>query len=397
MWCRLDGAELDVADGITIDDACAAAQLAIDAGLDAVHVSAYADPGIGVAFTRAPLVHEPGGFLDLARAVKDAVAPAPVLAVGRIEPDVGDRLVADGDADFVTMGRRLLADPELPNKLAAGRTDDVRPCIYSYRCVGNVFLTRGARCTVNASTGREHELPIAFEPATSPRHVLVIGGGPAGMETARIAAARGHRVTLLERSAQLGGRARLAAHVEAAVGPFVAWLERQLAAHGVDVQLGCDARDVDVNALGADVVVLATGADVPSCDDDVAGALAAMGPTDELTVFGGNAPAALVAAKLAERDVRVTLVSPHDNFGVGLAPPRLWRTMHALRTFGVTLVVNGELEDDDGNALRFEPWQRGRFDIAAPGGVDVHRVGDCRDVGLLDGAMLDAARVARAL
>ncbi len=155
LWCRLDGAELGVEDGISVADACRTARMAIDAGLDAIHVSAYANPGVGAAFTQAPLVHEPGGFVDLARAVKSAIAPAPVLAVGRIEPEVGDQLIAAGDADFITMGRRLLADPDLPRKLLHDHADDARPCIYAYRCVGNIFLTKGLRCTANPSTGRE--------------------------------------------------------------------------------------------------------------------------------------------------------------------------------------------------------------------------------------------------
>jgi NADPH-dependent 2,4-dienoyl-CoA reductase/sulfur reductase-like enzyme len=401
LWCRLDGAEIDVTDGITVDDACRTAALAIDAGLDAVHVSAYADPGIGAAFTRAPLVHEPGGYIELARAVKRAIAPAPVLAVGRIEPEVGDRLIADGDADFVTMGRKLLADPDLPNLLAADRAADARPCVYSYRCVGNVFLTRGVRCTANPSTGREHELPVEVEPAARPRRVVVVGGGPAGMETARVAAARGHTVTLFERGERLGGRALLAARVEPAVGRLVAWHERQLGALGVDVRLGTDATPRDVQACDPEAVVLATGAAVPVADARVA-ALLDGDPPAALTVYGGNGPAALFAAVMAERGARVTLASPHENFGVGLSPPRLWRTMDALRRFGVTFAPGTAFDDrdqpgDGDDAVAFEPWDTTGDAHPYRGRIDVRHVGDCREVGLIDGALLDAARVGRAL
>ncbi|MDQ1520479.1 MAG: hypothetical protein QOI55_1552 [Actinomycetota bacterium] len=396
VWCRLDGAELDVPDGITIDDACATAKLAVDAGLDAIHVSAYADPGVGAAFTRAPLVHEPGGFVELARAVKHAVAPAPVIAVGRIEPDVGDRLVERGDADFVTMGRKLLADPELPNKLAGAGVDHVRPCIYSYRCVGNVFLTRGARCTVNPSTGREHELPLELVPASAARHVVVVGGGPAGMETARIAAARGHHVTLLERAGQLGGRALLAAHVEPAIGGLVAWLEGRLRAHGVDVRVGVDVDASTVEPLAPDAVVVATGADVPTADDRLRELLQPdEAPPPTATVFGGNAPAALLAATLAERGTRVRLMSPHDNFGIGLAPPRLWRTMDTLRRGGVVLEANASRSSASDDVVVLDPWLPRATVIEAAEHVGVYRVGDCNDVRLIDGAMLDAAHVGR--
>jgi 2,4-dienoyl-CoA reductase (NADPH2) len=385
LWCRLDGAELGVDDGIRVEDACATARMAIDAGLDAIHVSAYADPGIGAAFTRAPLVHEPGGFVELARAVKAAVAPAPVLAVGRIEPDVGDTLIAAGDADFITMGRKLLADPDLPNKLLHERADDVRPCIYAYRCVGNIFLTKGERCTANPSTGREHELPHELVAADESRRVVVIGGGPAGMETARIAAARGHTVTLYERRSELGGRARLAALIDPPIGQLLAWLERQLEQLDVDVHLGCEVP----GAMDADFVIDATGASTPLDDARLRGLLGGDRNEDDVVVFGGNEPAALVAAALAKRGGRVSLLSPHDNFGVGLSPPRLWRVMATLRERGAELVTNATAPD---GALLFEPWEptRERAGIT-------HRVGDCREVTFLDGAMLDAARVGRSL
>ncbi|MCU1426352.1 MAG: putative NADH-dependent oxidoreductase, partial [Actinomycetia bacterium] len=340
MWCRMDGTEFDVPDGITLDDACRTAALAIDAGLDAVHVSAYADPGSGKAFTRAPLVHEPAGFVHLARAVKRSI-DAPVIAVGRIDPDAGNQLIADGDIDFVAMGRKLLADPELPNKLARDQRQSIRPCIYSYRCVGNVFLTRGARCTVNASTGREHELVVELVPADVVRHVVVVGGGPGGLETARIAAARGHRVTVLERAMQVGGRARLAARVEPAIGELVAWLEHEVEHLGVDVRVGVDADAEVLRSFSPDAVVIATGARVPNHDADLAALLERDDIADRpITIVGANGVAALVAASLAQRGARVTLVSERDTFGIGLSPPRLWRTMDALRTNGVELLNN---------------------------------------------------------
>jgi 2,4-dienoyl-CoA reductase (NADPH2) len=398
MWCRLDGAELDVDDGITLDDACRTARLAIGAGLDAVHVSAYADPGIGAAFTRAPLVHEPGGFVALASAVKHAI-DAPVLAVGRIEPDAGDRLIAEGQIDFVTMGRKLLADPDLPNKLAAGRSHDARPCIYSYRCVGNVFLTRGVRCTVNASTGREHEIPVELVPAAVRKRVVVVGGGPAGLDTARIAAARGHDVVLLERSSHLGGRAVLAARVEPATEQFVAWLVRQVEQLGVDVRLGVDATPDAIGALEPDAVVVATGARMPVDDDTLRAFLDADVDGRDVTVAGGNGVAALVAAHAAQRGARVKLVSTGPNVGVGLAPPRLWRVLDELRSRGATIVTDVPAGETDDGALVLDPWtpEPLALDGLAGTGLELHTAGNCVDVRHFDGATLDAALIGRAL
>src|SRR3954447_15649177 len=128
LWCRINGHEFFI-DGTTLDDALRTAQLAVDADVDALHVSAYADPTKAIGYTEAHTTHFPGHFVDYARAVKQTV-PVPVISVGRIEPEDADRWIGEGAFDFVAMGRKLLADPELPNKLAEGRRDDVRPCMY---------------------------------------------------------------------------------------------------------------------------------------------------------------------------------------------------------------------------------------------------------------------------
>ena len=144
VWVRINGEERHVDGGQTLDDALVVARLAVDAGADAVHVSAYADPGVGVGVTDAHTPQQAGRNLPMAAAIK-AVVDVPVIAVGRLEPDAADRAIADGHADLVAMGRALLADPDLPAKLAAGRVDDVRPCIYQYRCIGNIFLNEPRR------------------------------------------------------------------------------------------------------------------------------------------------------------------------------------------------------------------------------------------------------------
>ena len=120
------------------------------AGADALHVSAYADPTSGAAFTEAPLVHQECGYVDFAARIKQRVG-IPVIAVGRIEPEQADRIIGEGRADFVAMGRKLLADPELPRKLAEGRPEDVRPCVYCYTCVAQIFVDRSLYCAVFAA------------------------------------------------------------------------------------------------------------------------------------------------------------------------------------------------------------------------------------------------------
>ena len=159
VWCRMDAREYRIENGITLEESEETARLAERAGADALHVSAYGNPMSGIAFTEAPLVHEPGGYLAFAARIK-RVTSVPVIAVGRISPDAADRALRLGRADFVAMGRKLLADPELPRKLREGRPRDIRPCVYCYTCVGNIFVNESVACAVNPATGREAEAEI---------------------------------------------------------------------------------------------------------------------------------------------------------------------------------------------------------------------------------------------
>jgi NADPH-dependent 2,4-dienoyl-CoA reductase/sulfur reductase-like enzyme len=341
-----------------------------------------------------------------------------VIAVGRLAPDDAEALLARGDADFVAMGRKLLADPDLARKLAAGDADDVRPCIYSYRCVGNVFLTRGVRCSVNASTGREHEVPVETPRAARAERVLVVGGGPAGLEAARVAAEAGHAVTLCERAARLGGAAAFAGFVDPPIAELVAWLERRVRAQGVDVRLGA-ALDADAIArLAPDRVVLATGARRPR--PPVPGALGAENLLDlaaaeralragalagrRIAVWGGGPIGLALGVHLAAAGSEVAIVETSARFGAGLAPPRLWRALDALRRAGAALHARTAavavepaglvVADKEGKesllpadaillALPGEPDPT-LVEALAALPVRVDRVGDCDSPGLID-------------
>ncbi len=257
VWLRLDGSELHTEHGITLEDAVATARLAEQAGVDAVHVSAYASIRSGSEFTDAPLPQQPGAFIPFAKAVRQAVS-VPVIVAGRIEPEVAAQGIAAGDFDFVAMARKLLADSDLPNKLIANRPQDIRPCVYCYVCVSQIFLNESVKCAVNALTGHEHELRI--EPAAMPRRVLVIGGGPAGMEAARVAAERGHKVTLVERSNRLGGTLFFAGLAYPENGRLLDYLVEQMKHPNIEVKLDTAATREWVAALAPDHVVVATGA-----------------------------------------------------------------------------------------------------------------------------------------
>ncbi len=262
VWVRLDSEELRTPGGITLPDAIATAQLAAAAGADAISVSAYATITTGTAFTEAPLVHQPGGFIANTAAIRKVLqqttTPVPVIAVGRIEPEAGASGIKSGQFDFVAMARKMLADPEIPIKLAQNRPQDIRPCIYCYACVSQIFVNQRVKCAVNALTG--HEFEAAIEPVETAKHVLIVGGGPAGMEAARVAALRGHRVTLVERSDRLGGTLFFAALAYPENGKLLDHLIAQVGQLPIDVRLSTPATPALVATLKPDAIVVATGA-----------------------------------------------------------------------------------------------------------------------------------------
>jgi NADPH-dependent 2,4-dienoyl-CoA reductase/sulfur reductase-like enzyme len=203
-----------------------------------------------------------------AAALKAVVRNARVQAESHIRtPEAAEAVLAAGHADMVSIVRGQIADPHLVAKARAGRADEVRPCISCNQlCWGRRSRDYWISCLVNPSAGREWEWgEDRFEAAATPRRVLVVGGGPAGLEVARVAAERGHDVTLMERGTALGGQFRLAGlqPSRGQILDLLAWFGRRLDALGVDVRLGVEAGPDEIAAATADVVVVATGSRPP--------------------------------------------------------------------------------------------------------------------------------------
>ncbi len=444
VWVRINGEERHVDGGETLDDALIVARLAVDAGADALHVSAYADPGVAVGVTDAHTPQVPGRNLPTAARVKQAV-DVPVIAVGRLEPAAADSAIAAGQADLVAMGRALLADPDLPVKLATGRVDDVRPCIYQYRCIGNIFLNRPVACVVNPATAHGDEEQLS--PASRPARVLVVGGGPAGMAAAAALADRGHTVTLTEKSSVLGGALVAAAATDETLDRLLGWLRRQVAVRSIDVRMATTADGRLVEDVGAQVVVVATGGrwSQPGEASSVAvapdhgpvvratnlGEVAATGwfAADDgpggligrrvLLTDGGKA-AMSFAALAAERGRSVTVVDRSGVLAPELGPPGRFRLVHDVGSLGVDLRAGWSLDalrpggarlrgpDGFGGVttaeLDVDVVVSARCDRAVdPGapfsgrGAAVHVLGDARDAGRLEGALGGARALALAL
>lgn len=203
-----------------------------------------------------------GLHVELAAALRE-VTERPVAALGRIvTPAHAERLIASGKCDFVAMVRAIMADPDLPKKAAEDRTQEIRPCVGASVCVDRIIDGGASRCIYNPLVGRQVEWGDPVPAATS-RRVVVIGGGPGGLEAARVAALRGHMVTLYERAEVLGGTARVVGRQPGReeLQGIPDWLEGEVRRLKVDVHLGVGADAERVAADGPDVVVLATGAD----------------------------------------------------------------------------------------------------------------------------------------
>lgn len=299
-------------------------------GLDFLSVSMSTYRGYSYATMIPDMAFKPGAFVYLAaeirRALQRAGTPIPIMAVGRIiEPAQAEAILAEGSADMVTMTRALLADPELPNKAREGRVADIRECIgCNQGCVGMGHTGRPITCLVNPAAGSEAQWSVhALAPTSSPKRVLVVGGGPAGMEAARVAAARGHRVALWERTNVLGGQIAVAvlARNRAEFGKLIVWLKSQLSKLNVEITLETEATAERIRREAFDAVIMATGsipvlpkipgasAVAPIDVTDALRRLEEMGPRVVILDDDRHFKAAGIAEELADRKCQVTIVT----------------------------------------------------------------------------------------
>ena len=207
----------------------------------------------------------PHGFRAYLAAEIKKVVDLPVFTVGRIkDPLLAEKIIADGQADMVGMTRAQLADPELANKAKEGRLEDIRPCLgCNQGCISRLYNQRGVTCLGNPTAGREEMLGIGtLKPADKRKMVMVVGGGPGGMEAARVAALRGHKVQLFEQKSQLGGQVNLHAKIpiRAEFADLTRWQAKQIEKLGVEIHLNTAVNADTVKQMKPDAVVIATGA-----------------------------------------------------------------------------------------------------------------------------------------
>jgi 2,4-dienoyl-CoA reductase (NADPH2) len=286
-----------------------------------------------------------GSNVLLAEAVKREVS-IPVITVGRLDPELGESIVREGKADFIAMTRRLFADPELPNKIASGRYNDIVPCASCTACKDE---DGPRRCRINASLGSERS--YVLEPAARKKMVVVVGGGPAGMEAARVAAVRGHKVILYEKTHKLGGLIPLAAMVKGTdiedLPAMVEYLKDQITKNGVDIRMGKELTSSIVDRIKPDVVIVATGGipatpEIPGINNHIVmnvsdlhrrlkSLMKFIGPNTlrwltkfwmpigkNVVIIGGDIQGCELAEFLVKRGRKVTIVDSADELGEGM-------------------------------------------------------------------------------
>jgi len=357
---RMSGEEF-IEGGITLEETRAFARRLEERGIDYLHVSGGIIE-VGEHFV-IPMYFPKGYLLHLAEGIKQAVK-IPVVAVGAIhDPSLAEESLKKKRADLIAMGRALIADPELPGKIQSGRPEDIRTCLRCNEgCSSRVRQGKTQRCAVNAEVGRERTLKI--HPASKPKQVVVIGGGPAGMEAARVLALRRHKVTLIEKENELGGLLRYASvpDFKEELRSFLQYLKIQVKKTGVEVLEGHRATLDLVKELNPDAVVLAAGSTMPVPEipgvqkSFAASALDLLSgkfqPGDRVLVAGGAAMGCEIAAHLASLGKKVVVVEMMGGLALDLENRSRAALLHLLKERGVSTFLNWRLEKiEEGRVL----------------------------------------------
>ncbi|NPV61022.1 MAG: FAD-dependent oxidoreductase [Methanotrichaceae archaeon] len=351
---RLSAQEM-VPGGLRLPDSMKIARRLEDLGVDALHVSVGNYASFSHGYMISPMAMPDSLLVPFAEAIKRSV-DIPVIAVGKIRhPELAEEIVSTGKADFVALGRSLLADPDWPRKAQEGLELEINKCVACNQgCISRLFDGKDVWCTVNPETSRETE--FAKPLPESVKRVLIAGGGPAGMQAAKTAALRGHQVMLCEETDSLGGALNLAAALPLRPG----WVElknhliAEMSRLGIDIRLRTKVTPELASRERADVAIVATGAlearpDIPGVDlgnvmmshEILSGKVVARG---KVVVLGGGVSGAMIADHLSRKGHEVTLVGTGKTIARAAAAVERYLLLERLRMGRVTMLTSARIK-----------------------------------------------------
>ena len=394
-----------VSDGLTVEESIRILKILVNAGIDIVQVSAGNDAT--PEWICQPSFMKKGCLVGSAERIRKAL-DLPVMTVGRInDPLMANKIIETGKADLVCIGRGLMADPKMPKKAMQGRFDDIRTCIACNTCMESIFRKGRVECLVNPALGREKELEIRL--VKTPKKVMVIGGGPGGLNAAWVATRRGHDVQLFERQPQLGGQLKLGSvsNFKRELLNMIRFQKRQLERFKVQCHLDHEVTAEIIKQVNPDVVVLATGSVplVPSVEGieseivvSIHSILNSNRPLPKrTTIIGGGAAGCEIALHLSEYGSPVAIVETLPKIGGNLETMTKKILIKKLKENNVRIITESKLlkVEDNGVVIidknKNETFIKTQRVVIAVGyqsdnrlydqiksfGYEIHRIGDC--------------------
>ena len=414
-----------VPNGLTVEESIEILQILVQEGVDIVQVSAGNDAT--PEWICQPMFMKKACLADYAYKIRSAI-DVPVMAVGRInDPMVAEEILSTRKADLVCIGRGLIADPEFPKKAWEGRLDEIRNCIACNTCMEAIFRKGRVECLVNPSLGREKEMELV--PTKEPNKIMIVGGGPGGLNVAWVAAARGHDVHLYEKHPELGGQLLLGSVTgyKKEVLNLIKFQKTQVKKYGVKCHLNTEVTPELIEQESPDVVVLATGSvpvmpPVEGIEKSIVVAFDQLlsnqvEPNKKIIVIGGGATGSEVALHLAEYGCQITIVDILPKIGASLESITRKVLLQKLKEKGVTLLPRTELKRITESGALFWNKEKGEFFLESDLIViaigtrsdntlyeqiksmnfKIYRLGDCLEPRSAKAAILEAAILGRKL